>query len=135
MIDYLAENEKTTELALIYTGGWIETLFIICNTVDTLKNKEMVIKELAEQKLVAENLKQLLEMDSTKEEVKSVLSEVNPIFELFEKLKIQSSDNMEVTTKGDEIIVTGGNTYAFDDKQCENLCLEINKLRSFWIEK
>ncbi len=135
MINYLTKNDKNTELALIYTGGWVETLFILCNTIDTVENRDYLMVELAEQKLVAENLMLLLQMDQEIPEIFATYNEVLPIFEIFENLELESSEAIQVASIGDEIVISGGSVYIFNVEQCAILKERVNSVRQNWIKK
>jgi hypothetical protein len=53
---FLEENEKGTELALIISGGFIESLYIVSNLVDDYEENNAIIKKIGDQKLVLENI-------------------------------------------------------------------------------
>ncbi len=135
MIDYLTENRKTTELALIYTGGWVEALYILCNTIDTLGTNDQLMKELADQSLVAQNLEALLLLDTNVIEIRNAYTELSPLFDVFNEVEMLSSEEIQVATVGDEIVVKGGSVYSFDKAKCGNLKLLVNQIRSTWILK
>ena len=55
VIDYLEQNEQGDKLGIIASAGWLETIYIIANSIDYSKDKTAV-ERLSDQKLILDNL-------------------------------------------------------------------------------
>lgn len=92
--DYLEQNDRGPTLALVITGGWIESMFIVTNLIDGYSADNPTIERLAEQKLTLENLLEFLTKYESDEAVKSTiadLGELKTIFEGLEEVEVESA--------------------------------------------
>ncbi len=135
MVDYLAENEKITELSMVYTGGWVETMYILTNTINTSQRRDILIQEIADQKLIVENLKQLLRLSIKNKDIKSTYNDLQAIFTLYDQLKISDQKPLLITDyKSGEIVIKGGISYSIDENEVDKLKKEITDIRNKWIK-
>ena len=83
---YLEENGKGVELCLIMAGGYIESLYIICNLVDKFKEGDPIIEKIGDQKLVLENLHDFILQYSDDQSVSEVMNDRKSLSEIFETI-------------------------------------------------
>jgi hypothetical protein len=57
---YLQDNKRSNLSVLILTGGWIEALHITCQVAQKNPNNKKLIEKIGEQKIILDNVKQLL---------------------------------------------------------------------------
>jgi hypothetical protein len=105
IISMLEENEKGSTLAIISAGGFVESIYILCNLIEGHESDD-IIQKLADQKLVMENVIALLDMYSDEERVQQVLNELRPVSEVYLNLD-EEKVSAELTHKGDKNILGG----------------------------
>ncbi|MEQ9186373.1 MAG: hypothetical protein RLP15_01480 [Cryomorphaceae bacterium] len=112
IISMLEENEKGSTLAIIATGGYVESIYILTNLIGTYSNNSPVIQRLADEKIVMENVLDYLKMYEEEDRVKEVMSELDPISSVFLNLREEkASENRKgegnkVILGGDRVIMT-----------------------------
>lgn len=95
---YLKENERGSESALVVAGGWIEGMYISIQVANANKNNQDIMKRIAEQKDVLENLMGLLGTYSSVEPaVEEIVNELKPLQAIYGNIK-PSGQQGEVKT-------------------------------------
>jgi hypothetical protein len=85
---YLKENERGSESALVVAGGWIEGMYISIQVANANKNNQDIMKRIAEQKDVLENLMGLLGNYSAVEPaVEEIVNELKPLQNIYNNIK------------------------------------------------
>lgn len=109
---YLEENEKGTELALIMAGGFIESLYIIANLVDTYSAENPIVQKIGDQKVVLENLIAFISQYNESEAVQQITTDLADLEDVFEKNMILNESETSVINEGEgRISLEGGNSY------------------------
>lgn len=112
IISMLEENEKGSTLAIIATGGYVESIYILTNLIGTYSDDSPVIQRLADEKIVMENVLDYLKMYEEEDRVKEVMAELDPISSVFLNLREEkASENRKgegnkVILGGDRVIMT-----------------------------
>lgn len=100
---YLRSNERLEAASLMLTGSWIESQYIILNTLkkhDRNKDTELLYNKVFEQKLHLANILNLLNEYKDKEEFVAIISALTELNQNFEAFKVST----DVTkTKVEEI--------------------------------
>jgi hypothetical protein len=127
---YLEENEKGTELALIISGGFIESLYIVTNIVNTYSEGNPIIEKIGDQKLVLENI---LDFCMTYMEEPSVVETMDDLFSLSETFE----NNMEfveakssIETNGDVVTLSGGGHFKMNEKAFNAVKDKVTEIRT-----
>lgn len=95
---YLKENERGSESALVVAGGWIEGMYISIQVANANKNNQDIMKRIAEQKDVLENLMGLLgTYASVEPAVEEIVNELKPLQAIYGNIK-PSGQQGEVKT-------------------------------------
>jgi len=88
--DYLRTNERVFTAATIFTGGWIESLYITCQT--GIKSSDAAVKSkvnnlLWEQRFHLGNIITMLNDHKTKKEAAQLIADLKPIHEEIQAVK------------------------------------------------
>ncbi|MEX2596048.1 MAG: hypothetical protein WEC59_03885 [Salibacteraceae bacterium] len=115
IIGMLEQNEKGSTLAIIAAGGFVESIYILTSLIGEYQEDSEVITKLADEKVVMENVIDYLKMFEDEQRVQEVLSELNPISDIFLNLEEVSK---EVTRKaeGDRVILSGNKVVMSKDE-------------------
>jgi len=84
---YLKENHRPEVATLIVAGGWIEGIYIGSQLANDSKNRKSLIEAVADQRLSAEDLINLLNVYENNKDILSVKSDVNKILKLLQQVK------------------------------------------------
>lgn len=84
--DFLKDNERNDEAALIIAGGWIETLQFAINVMKSNPNED-VKRRIAEQKNTLDNLIGLLSSNQGNEEYAELLTKLNDLKSEYDKVE------------------------------------------------
>ena len=126
---YLEENDKGAELSLIMAGGYIESLYIVCNLVDKYKEGDPVIEKIGDQKLVLENLLDFILQYSDDQSVSEVMDDLIALSEVFEtSMEFEESGTSIGNTDG-KLVVSGGGSYKMTKTAFEKISAKAKELR------
>jgi hypothetical protein len=96
---FFEENDRQAMSTIVLVGGWVEGLYIATNLVDPdadLNNNELV-NRIIDQKLTLSTVVSLLEENPDNEDVKAIMTNVNELKAIFEKIVVTSSEIEPVT--------------------------------------
>ncbi len=130
IIRYLERTNRINTLALLAAGGWLETIYLVVNLVE-YKENDRTIQQIADQKLIFNNLYKFLEQNLDDPNVKSVYDDFKPLKEIYDQLKVvklEDSDQLQVTN--DKIIVGGNFKIVMTKEQFYKLRDVINTIRN-----
>ncbi len=131
IVKFLEENERTTTLALISTGGWLESLNIVINIKGTYSEDDNIIQLIADQKNIFENLILYLEQLEADAGIKELIQDLKPIKEIYDSLEVVKIENVNTDNKkGNQIIVGGATKIVITEEQFKKLKETINKIRN-----
>ncbi|MDA3953428.1 MAG: hypothetical protein PF485_07260 [Bacteroidales bacterium] len=90
---FFEENDRQALSSIVLVGGWIEGLYIATNLVgaDANFNNNELISRIIDQKLTLGTVLNLLDENSDNEDVKNVMTNVNELKVIFDKIKITTS--------------------------------------------
>ena len=100
--DFLKNNERSEEAALIVAGGWIESLHFAVNVMKT-KSNEDIKRRIAEQKNTLNNLLALLGTYQGKEEYAELLQKFSDLKSDFDKVQYKYIYKRPVTDETNKI--------------------------------
>lgn len=98
---FLEENDRQAMSTIILVGGWVEGLYIATNLVedDVDFNNNELIKRIIDQKLTLGTVLSLLNENSDNADVQNVMTDVNELRSIFDKIEITSSKIEPVTNE------------------------------------
>lgn len=108
---YLEENEKGSELSLIMTGGFVESLYIITHLVDTYNDTDPIIKKIGDQKIVLENLLDFIFEYSDDASVAEVIDDLTGLADIFESKMTFEESSTSIKNNEGTLMLSGGGTY------------------------
>jgi hypothetical protein len=131
IVRYLESANRKKSLALIVTGGWVESIYVVVNLIDTYKQDEKVINLLASQKHVVSNLFAYLEQLKFDESIQRTINDLQPLRTFYESLEVQKDESGQgITTKGDKIVVGGTTKIIMTEDQFKTLKKEVTEIRN-----
>lgn len=119
IIAMLEENEEGGTLAIISTGGFIESIYILGHLIGEYKEGNPTIQRLADQKLVMENILDYLHVHEDDQNVQEVLNEIQPVADIF--LNLDEEKVSENKTMEDGKVVLGGSKVIMTKQEFDNL--------------
>ncbi len=131
IIDYLEENEQGKSLAMIAAAGWLESVYIVVNSVKDFNAEDASAERLADQKLIFDNLVEYMKQYESDEAVAATIKDMEAIGTVFENL-----EEVEVTSSegsGGRMVLGGGQTTTktvLGKEQFEELKTKVNELRN-----
>ncbi len=129
IIRYLERTDRINTLSLLAAGGWLETMYLVINLVDYSNKK--TIQQIADQKLIFNNLYKFLGQNLQDPNVKAVYDEFKPLKDIYDQLKIiESKDSNQIKASNDKYIVGGNFKIVMTKQQFSNLRDVINKIRN-----
>lgn len=96
---FFEENDRQAMSTIVLVGGWIEGLHIAFNLVDDdadLNNNEMV-NRIIDQKLTLSTVVNLLKGNTDNEDVSNIMTNINELKVIFDKIEITTSKIEPVT--------------------------------------
>jgi hypothetical protein len=96
---FFEENDRQAMSTIVLVGGWVEGLYIATNLVtpdSDLENNELV-KRIVDQKLTLSTVVTLLEENDDNEDIKTIMTHVDEIKRIYDKIEISSSAIEPVT--------------------------------------
>lgn len=132
IVRYLESSDRKKSLALIVTGGWVESIYVVVNLLDSYQKNQKEVSLLASQKIVVANLMSYLEQMKFDENIQRTINELKPLKEFYESLEIEKGETTEENQQPtDGKIVVGGNTkIKMSEEQFNILKTEITKIRN-----
>jgi hypothetical protein len=131
----LENGDKASTLALVITGGWIESVYLVTNMAKKFKADDPAIGRVAEQKYTLENLLGYLGKYKTDENVAAVTAQLNELKSVFDQLK-EETTNGAVSAKGGKKVLGGGTKIIITEAQYKAITEKIKSIHdSFTMTK
>lgn len=127
---YLEENGKGVELCLIMAGGYIESLYIICNLVDKFKEGDPIIEKIGDQKLVLENLLDFILQYSDDQMVSEVMDDLITLSDVFETSMEFEESGTSIDKTENRLVLSGGGSYKMTKNSLEKITAKAEELRA-----
>ncbi len=106
---YLEKSDRQTTLSLMAAGGWLESMFLVVSQTDYDVNSQ-IVQEVADQKIIISNLWMFLSQNTDNADVKSIMDDMKPVYDLYQQLEVVPDNDDNATTSDNEtVIVVGGN--------------------------
>jgi hypothetical protein len=96
--EYLKNNDRNEEAALILAGGWIEALYFACEVV-AINNNQSLIDRIGEQKSTLSSLIELLEQYNTEESYANLVADLKTLYTDFEGVEFTYTFQKPITDK------------------------------------
>ncbi|MBO7597676.1 MAG: hypothetical protein J6T70_11595 [Bacteroidales bacterium] len=106
--NFLDSKNRAKTMSLISTGGWIEFLYIIVNSVEKYDAENPTIQRIADQKIIFDNLMLRLEQQQSDPGIKSTIADLSPLKDAFAQLEVEKNNSTASTSNSGAIKVGGG---------------------------
>lgn len=126
---YLEENGKGKELSLIMGAGYLESLYIICNLVDSYSADNPIIEKIGDQKLVLENLMEFLASYQDDSDVADMSNELMSLQEVFEMSMDFEESGTNVDNEEGKLVLSGGGSFKMNEKALADITAKVTELR------
>jgi len=128
---YLEDNEKGTELALIISGGYIESLYIVTNLINSINDNAAIGEKIGDQKLVLENIISFCGQYQEDPAVSEMIADLMDLGDTFE----MNMDFIEGTSKATEdedgiVSLSSGGHFEMNEEAFKEVKAKINELRT-----
>ncbi len=131
IVRYLESSNRKKSLALIVTGGWIESIYVVTNLIDSYKPNSDAVQLLADQKLVVSNLMSYLEQNKSDDNIQRTINDLKNLQKIYESFKTEKVGGDEIaTTDSTKIVVGGSRKIVMTEEQFVALKKEIAKIRN-----
>jgi hypothetical protein len=111
VIDYLEQNNEEDKLGAIATGGWIESMYIVLNSLSNNTNND-ILQRIKDQKLTFDNLYDYLTQHKNSEQTQKVLTLINPLNDFFKTINENKNAKTTFTKKDGKFVLGGEETIA-----------------------
>ena len=99
------EQPNTTELALNISGGFIESLYIVTNLVDSYSEENTIIEKIGDQKVVLEQVLDFIIEFSDDENVSEVMNDLVSLSDVFENSMDFEESGTNIDSSDDGILL------------------------------
>lgn len=132
VVEYLEQNEQADKLGVIAAAGWLETVYIVANSITYGKN-EAALQRLADQKLTLDNLLLYLEKYNENADVAQTLTWLKELEQTFDAIPEANSSSSGISLKKQEngkMILGGGNTLTISKEQFTAIKTKVTEIRT-----
>ncbi len=132
---YLKNNERSGVSALVVAGGWIEGLFISVNIANQNAKNDALVKRIAEQKLILENLIGLLETNEANDNAPEMMTELKGLKAIYDNVKMADAPPAEVKTDdaSQKTVIGSGGELTLTPEQLAEITKKITAIRTMII--
>jgi hypothetical protein len=132
VVDYLEQNEQGDKLGIIASAGWLETVYVVANTID-YKKDQAAVERLADQKLTLENLLDYLDKYSSSPEVSEISLMFKDLETVFASLSESDSEGSGISFKkkdNGKMVLGGGSSISITEEQFNAIKDKVNEIRN-----
>lgn len=132
VVEYLEQNEQGGKLGLVASAGWLETVYIVCNSANYKKDKA-AIERLADQKLTLDNLLAYLDKYKTDEEVAEAygwFKDLETVFAGLEEKSSGSGISLKKKEGSKKMVLGGGENIKITEEQFNAIKNKVNEIRN-----
>jgi len=132
---YLEENNKGTELALIISGGFFESLYIISNISGDYSKDNSIIERIGDQKIVLENIIDFCSTYMDNESVSEIMIDLDELGQVYEANMDFIEESSDVSTKNDIVTLSGGGHFEMNEKAFIAIKAKVTEIRTKLTQK
>ncbi|NJO89176.1 MAG: hypothetical protein HC831_09615 [Chloroflexia bacterium] len=131
---HFVENNKKGMLALISTGGLVESLYLALNSIDKVDPESAIAKAIAEQKFSFEVLRDFVYQQKGNKLVEGINDDIAKLDAVFETITPKKDTKTNVAKNNGKIVIGGSNNLTIDQAQFEKLKIVVSEVRNRYIE-
>jgi len=125
----LIEIDKGHELSLMLVGGWVESMHLMIGSSKGYGKSPKLEQAIADQKLVAENLKEFLVSYQDDADIAAYTKEISAILDIYNEMDCSSSETKVENANG-KLNFSGGEHCQMTEKCFNDLKARIQQLRT-----
>lgn len=125
----LENSNQHKNLALIYTGSVIESLYLAVNNID-YNNSEMIIEKILEQSIVINNLYDFIEQYKLNSDLALTIKQLDSVKNFMNRYIKQNTPAKAQKDEQDNLTIEGGYKIEYSKEDFENVKLKIIELRN-----
>jgi len=125
----LEDSKQGPTLALVVSGGWLESIFIATNLAK-YEEKSAVIERLADQKYTLENLIEFLKKHEADPNVAAVKADFEGLLAEFNKITEKDATASKTKEIGKEKILNGGKQLVMTEEVYKGIVEKIKNVRN-----
>lgn len=133
-INIIHESGKENTYVLLAAGSFIETMFLIINSVNNYAESENTINKIIEQKLLFTDLYATIESLKSDKNMAVLLSDFSDLKNAFDVIIVQSENVQMKKSEDGSLVLSGKNNISYTKESYNNLKSSIVKLRTKWTE-
>ena len=130
IVRYLESSNRTKTLALIVTGGWIESIYVVTNLIDNFDPNSDAVQLLADQKLVIENLMSYLNQNKSDDNIQMTINDLKNLQKIYAGLKTETKEGTVPENTEGKIIVGGNKKIVLTKEQFDAIKKEVADIRN-----
>ncbi len=127
---YLEENEKGTELALIISGGFIESLYIVCHLAGEYSDDNKIVEKIGDQKLVLENILDFNMTYMDDPSVNDIMNDLMSLSETFENSMDFVEAESNIANDGDVAMLSSGGHFKMSAASLTAITDKVTEIRT-----
>lgn len=128
-VDFLEEHQQENRLALFSLGGWVESIYISINSLESFDANSSSTQRIADQKITFGNLYTYLKKHEEAPGVKRELDRIQDIRSVFASLE-EVRTARSTKQDGGSLVLGGGSRINMTEAQFNTLKSSINKYRN-----
>jgi hypothetical protein len=132
---HLEENNKGTELSLIISGGFIESLYIIANLAGEYSDDNAIIERIGGQKIVLENIIDFCSTYMDNESVSEIMTDLDELGQVYEANMDFIEETSNETTENGITSLNGGGHFVMNEKAFLAIKEKITEIRTKLTQK
>ena len=123
----LEKSDKASTLALVITGGWIESVYMVTTMTKTYKADNAAIGRVAEQKYTLDNLLGYLGKYKSDSNVADVIAQLNELKGIFDQLKEETTGG-GISAKAAKKVLGGGTKITITEAQYKAISEKVKSI-------
>lgn len=130
---YLQENERGNVSAYIFTGGWIEGIYLGCKIERKLKESDKnkdIAKRIAEQKVSLDNLIDLLESYASPDSFGDLIDDLKGLQAIYATIKESETETTATTNADGSTTIGGGSVFEITEEQLSAIDKKVTEIRN-----
>lgn len=128
MIKFMEQSRKESTLAIISSGAYIESLYLILESEETFDSNNPVFQYLADMKYPFDNMVERARMYKDEQNMESICRYLREIGDTFDALEAKTSETT-VEKKDGQLIIGGGITYTINEQNFKDIKSTVGRIR------
>ncbi len=129
MFTFLETSKKESTLAIISTGAYIESLYLVLESIDEFKEDDPILEQISEMKYPFDNLLSRAREHKDDKNVESICKYLNAISQTFDSLTKEETETIVTRNEG-QLTIGGGTKFILSAEYFKELKSTIHSFRT-----